>query len=352
VFRDLWDEKGHLILYKIQRFLTIESFLKKVPRMYRTAFSCSALVGDIKAGLARLANPEIAKAKSAYFKDVCAFYGIKTPDIEALHKSLQASVEAISTEELLSVSNALLAENYHESKQFGAFILFKGKTRLLSTASNELFSSVQASFDDGHVFDWATADTLSTRVLGQLLLKDPKTWSPKLQDWSKQADKPWKMRAAAVSFIPACKHIGKAASSASSSSPSWPHSSYCRESLLQIALNVLQRAPNERFPQLGVGWSLRELGASTSANHTAMIAFLRENIALFTREGLSYALEKSPGALQAELTALHKEKKASTTSSSSSSSSSSSAAATSTTASSATVGSKRKRALVDLGSKS
>ena len=55
----------------------------------------------------------------------------------------------------------------------------------------------------------------------------------------------------------------------------------------EICLKTIQN--QERFVQLGTGWLLRNVG---EANKKQLFDFIEGNIQHFTREGLSYAVEK------------------------------------------------------------
>lgn len=103
-----------------------------------------------------------------------------------------------------------------------------------------------------------------------------------VQSWCRSSND-WKQRASCVSFVCLARH-----------------GDY-NEVILDIAKRVIQNP--ERFPQLGVGWVLRELSL---ADESAVVTFIKENYGEFTREGLRYAIEKMEDPLRQEL--LHYEK--------------------------------------------
>lgn len=59
----------------------------------------------------------------------------------------------------------------------------------------------------------------------------------------------------------------------------------------------------ERFAQLGTGWLLRNIG---SVDKNQLFAFLERNIGFFSREGLSYAIEKLTPAERKKIKAMRK----------------------------------------------
>ena len=131
-------------------------------------------------------------------------------------------------------------------------------------------------FVERYVNDWATCDTLSSQVVRKLISAKPE-YAPMVQSWSRSSYD-WKQRASCISFVVLAKH------------------GEYNEVILDIAVHVIQN--QERFPQLGVGWVLRELSL---ADGDAVVGFIKEHYGQFTREGLRYAIEKMDKTLQKQL---------------------------------------------------
>jgi 3-methyladenine DNA glycosylase AlkD len=243
----------------------------------------TTVLAALKSALSAAGNAQRAAQKAAYLKDVCKFYGVMTPVLEAMHKDVVATA-ALSPSDTIAVAKASLADAYHESKHLGVLTLHKGGSRLFKSSGADVFAVVEQAFESEHAADWATVDGLSTRVLGQLVLQDPATWVPRICAWADHTHRPWKLRASAVALIPASKR--------------GLHS----EHLLRVSHKVLL-ATADRFPQLGVGWALREAGVH---HPEAVLTFVRAHLPAFNREALGYALEKTDARVRAEVLAAHK----------------------------------------------
>jgi len=215
---------------------------------------------------------------------VLPFLGVMTPAVEA---AVRAHVPAaLPTPAALEVARACLAHSHHELKQAGVLALHHRRRALLApAAAPAVLALVEAAFDAGHVCDWATSDSLSTRVLAPLVRAHPGTGLPLLEAWGRDTAHPWKQRAAAVAFVPLARDAGA------------PHAA----AALRVCDAVVR--VDSRFPQLGVGWCLRELSVQHPA---AALAFLRARLPLLSAEGLRYALEKTPAADRAALMQEHK----------------------------------------------
>jgi 3-methyladenine DNA glycosylase AlkD len=231
-------------------------------------------VADARLRLLSFSNEEKAMSKSKYFKHVAKFYGVSTPDIEKTY-TLVLQNRFMTSCDSIELASVLLSDEFHEMKQLGVYSLFKAKKVIFSAleSSQATVSVVEAAFDAGNAADWATTDTLSTRVLAEGIRKHGTPIANRVSEW-RSSPIIWKRRSSAVTFVKLAD-------------PKLGYNdlifSICREALLS----------SERFVQLGCGWVLREVSVHSRA---ATTAFIRANIDSISREGLRYALEKYDAA--------------------------------------------------------
>ena len=243
--------------------------------------TASVIVAALRAALSAASSPKVAAEKAAYFKNVAQFYGIKTPQLESIHSQhvvnkLQPSDPTVIRQVIIECVH----DKYHEIKQCGVLTAFKFKKVLHSgTCSEQLLNDVEALFDNQHVYDWATCDTLCSRVLAECIIASPQL-APRIAAW-RGSPLLWKQRAAAVTFVKLAKPA------------------YGFHDTILSTCAVIVQSP-ERFVQLGCGWVLRELSVHY---HASVVAFIKSNYTHFSREGLRYAIEKMNGATRAELLA-------------------------------------------------
>lgn len=133
----------------------------------------------------------------------------------------------------------------------------------------------------GGIRDWGNCDSLSSRVVCELIKRDPSV-ADKIREW-KDADCMWKRRSACVSFVKIARF--------------GDHS----ERIIDICTSTVRC--QERFVQLGTGWVLRELSL---ADRDLVVQFIKDGYAHFTREGLRYAIEKMSADTRRELLGLRK----------------------------------------------
>jgi 3-methyladenine DNA glycosylase AlkD len=241
----------------------------------------------LRAAIAAAGNAKTAASKTMYFKNVCRFAGVKTPQVEAIHRDI--SLPALAAQcGAWPLADQLLREDTHELKQLGCLALYKCVGSLGGVQAADTLTRVGALIQEGHVRDWATSDAISMRVLSRLLREKPlqPAVPATLLQWAQSTDCLWKRRAAVVAFI-------------KSGAPA------CAGGLQSEALAVCNAAltgplGQERFVQLGVGWTMRELGTHDAAT---ALELLRSRYSDISREGLRYALEKTPAAVRAAVMA-------------------------------------------------
>lgn len=224
----------------------------------------------------RLRDPERASQMERYFKRAHPFYGIGSPALRTMVKRVQSEHGASWTAaSLLATSEALLEDTHGEKKLLGGYLLgVPANLRMIGDEPRVV--DALGGFVERHVRDWATCDTLSSQVVRKLIARRPEL-AADVREWCTSSND-WKQRASCVSFVCLARH--------------GEHD----DVILDIAHHVVRNG--NRFPQLGVGWVLRELSLS---DEPAVVAFIKENYAHFTREGLRYAIEKMDKSRRAEM---------------------------------------------------
>jgi len=232
-----------------------------------------------------------------YFKnnEKLKFYGIKAP---VLHKAFAEHYKSeLSTLELpkkLELAKQLILSPYAEQKSFAVSVLAKNVKQLDSSHMTEFGTY----FDGGHIFDWATCDTLSSRVIAEMVRNESGTGKKTKKQQKQDTENAKKARSAIVSVLVSWKD----------SESVWKKRSSCvsfvklarfgdfTEDIIEICTTCVKS--EERFVQLGNGWVLREL---SRANLKLVIQFIKDNYNYFSREGLRYAIEKMDQNLRQKL---------------------------------------------------
>lgn len=187
-----------------------------------------------------------------------------------------AKLDTLRLESQRGIALALLAREHVEDKLAG--ILFLHEKLIKSLGSQDLPSFAKL-FESKAIADWSTCDWFAVKVLANLLkiAPEPSRFAKSLASWRKGSTL-WQKRAAAVALVPSAK-LGNR------------NFAGFVEVALQLSSALLQS--KERFAQTGAGWLLRELWL---ASRGEVERYLRDNLKLFTREGLSYATRKMPAA--------------------------------------------------------
>jgi 3-methyladenine DNA glycosylase AlkD len=212
----------------------------------------------------------------SYFKQIHPFYGIKSADLRSMIRQVQDTHRKNWTAPgLLDTAEILLGYEYGEKKMLGVYLL--GVPHNLKLIQEELHViHTIGMFIENYVHDWATCDGLSSQVVRHIISSKPEYLS-QVKDWCTSSND-WKQRASCVSFLSFARHGTSS------------------DLVIQIARQVINN-PN-RFPQLGAGWLLREISVT---EEDVVVEFIKNNYALFSREGLRYAIEKMNTGLRKEL---------------------------------------------------
>lgn len=221
--------------------------------------------------ISKIAKKENKQNYERYFKNVIKFYGLKTPDLKEIFKKIWPDIKKYDLNNQISLAFELFQSDYSEDKSLAIKILDKNSKYLPLTIISDLERII-----DKHVYDWATCDMLSGRVLRYLIVRD-KNVVKQIINW-KKAKNNWRNRAAAVSFVNLARH-----------------GDYNKE-IIEICQTNIKNP--ERFVQLGTGWVLRELSL---ADLDLVVSFIKKNYRYFSREGLRYAIEKMNSKLKKEL---------------------------------------------------
>nr|CAG4711071.1 unnamed protein product [Naegleria fowleri] len=245
----------------------------------------------VRTTMLRVANKETAAEQAKYFKhapilDKCWK--------ESLREPLQTKFPNVSDQ--LKVAYELMKSKYFEEKNVGIKILAGNVSKIIPKRKKKKNDGEKNSdddelnglkvitdldeqvFQDEHVYDWGTCDSLSSQVICELIKRDS-SLGQVVQQW-KDSSNLWKQRSACVSFVKIAKH------------------EEFNDIILDICKTTVQN--KERFVQLGTGWVLRELSL---ADLDAVTNFIKQNYSHFSREGLRYAIEKMDSKLSAKLLA-------------------------------------------------
>lgn len=225
------------------------------------------------------------------------YYGIKTPQLRSLFQTFYGSrMASQATHVQIYAAYRLMEGAYMEEKSAAVMLLVKNLKHLSDGHVEELGKLV-----DGHVHEWATCDSLSSKVVNLMIKRNNKVASA-VAAW-KDSRSIWRLRCCCVSFVKVARFA--------------KHNAM----IFDICSTCVRH--QERFVQLGVGWLLRELSL---AAQPSVISFIKQNYESFTREGLRYAIEKMPKELRTELLGYQKPSRSKSSGASSSSSSASFAA--------------------------
>ncbi|KAG2389640.1 hypothetical protein C9374_014200 [Naegleria lovaniensis] len=254
----------------------------------------------VRSTLLRVANKETAAEQTKYFKHVIDFHGLKAPMVEkcwkeSLKDPLQTKFPNVSDQ--LKVAYELMKSKYFEEKNVGIKILAGNVSKIIpkrkkkKTGQDSIEDALnglkvitdldEQLFQDEHIYDWGTCDTLSSQVICELIKRDSSLGSI-VQQW-KDSSNIWQQRSACVSFVKIAKH------------------GEFNDIIFDICSTTVQN--KERFVQLGTGWVLRELSL---ADLDAVTMFIKRNYSNFSREGLRYAIEKMDSKLKSKLLAYSK----------------------------------------------
>jgi 3-methyladenine DNA glycosylase AlkD len=237
----------------------------------------SSFQSAVRKALTAQADPLVKENYQRYFKNAVTLIGVRSPEIKIVFREVFPLLAQCTPEQCVEQAFLLLGSEYLEEKQIGVSVL----SRIEKKLTEQFVRRVEPVFDRS-VTDWATCDALSGRVLRYILRRDDAA-RKRVVGWSK-ADYLWRQRASAVAFVNEARH-----------------GNYNGD-IVYICRNIVNN--QERFVQLGMGWVLRELSL---ADQKLALVFLAAHYPKISREGLRYAIEKMPAALQKRILAEHAE---------------------------------------------
>lgn len=216
-------------------------------------------------------NSSSALAKEKYFKNVIKSYGIKSHELSLISKDIKPAVKTLIQDgqkgEFQNLISLLFNELYIESKRIGIELFGSIQSKDYKLGVEDLKFIEEEIFDKNLAFDWGTVDTLSSKVIHQIIINNADSVAT-MKNWSRSVNI-WKKRSSCVSFVKLARH--------------GQHSN----DILDICNSCLE--DDERFVQLGVGWVLREVYL---CNGDKAVEFIKANSTRMSREGIRYAVEK------------------------------------------------------------
>ncbi len=174
-------------------------------------------------------------------------------------------------EELLALATALAHRDFAEEKLAGIVLLQDHAIDRLDP--RHALPRLAAWFDNGHVQNWFTCDSLCLRVLGPMIAKSGRPVARRIAGWQ-HAPGVWRRRAACVSFLDL----------APNGDANFPGFTYL---VMDVCSATIR--DTDRFAQAGTGRVLRELSRSQAP---AVIAFIGEHLTAFNRESLRIATSR------------------------------------------------------------
>ena len=205
-------------------------------------FATGSAVDNI---VGRLDQRAVAKTKAwweSYLKGEIEFRGVPMAGIRQSVHGWHDEIEP-DNEFLKEAALALLRQPVAEDKLAGILIFQELLLPADLTEWRADLASLEAVFDEGHLWDWNTCDWLCVRVLGPLADRNGEPCARAIASWT-DAPGLWRRRAAVVAFVNlAAQGDGLFEGFVD---------------LLLGACTANTRDP-ERFSQTSIGWVLREL---------------------------------------------------------------------------------------------
>lgn len=247
------------------------------------------LIASLGAQLDRAASAKSRAFWEKYLKGTIPFRGVPMGEIRReLHAWWPATGGQMPLDAQKALAFRMFQGRFCEDKLAGTLLLHE---ILLPELSLEDVTSIGEIFDRGEIADWNTCDWFCVKVLGNLVARDlpSKEIAKAITSW-RTADALWKRRAANVAFVNLAKRGER----------NFP--GFVKLMLETCKITVRS---SERFAQTGVGWLLRELSAAAKEE---VLAFTEEHLAIMSREGVHYVIERMSKREQSEILNRHLEK--------------------------------------------
>ncbi len=246
------------------------------------------LTAALHARLDAAASPQSRAFWEAYMKGALPFRGVPMAGVRAAVVAWWRADGPAGLPEAAQKALALqLFEGAHGEDKLAGILALQGP--LFDRLGAADLAAFAALFDRGLVADWSTCDWLCLKVLGPLVARQlpDRGLADALAAW-REAPTLWRRRAANVAFVNLAK-------GGDAHFPGFTQ--------LMFATCAVTVRCEARFAQTGVGWLLREVAR---ADRDGVLAFVDAHLGCMSREGVRYALEHQPKALQTEVIARHK----------------------------------------------
>jgi len=222
------------------------------------------IISKVQKGLQALAQQNGATPKAPYSKLSC-------PNIKSvLKEAWKEYLGDLSVDESKNVAHSLLSLDSWVEMYIGTLILEKLKKHI----EKDDILKIEALFSKGHLTGWAITDAVCGYVFRYWVTGSVEN-TKYICEW-KNSDCLWLQRSSCVAFVNLAKHGDNA-----------PNFKGFMKMLDETCEKTIKNP--ERFAQLGTGWLLRNIG---TADKKQLTEFLERNMSYFSREGLSYAVEK------------------------------------------------------------
>jgi 3-methyladenine DNA glycosylase AlkD len=224
------------------------------------------IASEIKRGLRRIADQQVAERGRAFFKEPVRLMGVRAADMHRIAREVYVRVRSHwQLEQAVSLCDLLLPDGRFEVRAVAILLC----ERFSQSFRKSLFVKAQQWIEAGYCDSWGMVATICPCVLGPLIARYPEL-SARTRRWTRSANR-WLRRAAAVSFVKLArrgKHLDEA---------------------YDIAGRLL--ADPDDLVRKATGWLLREAGRT---DHTLLEAFVREHGRKCSRTTLRYAIEHFP----------------------------------------------------------
>jgi len=212
-----------------------------------------------------------ALAKERTSTPTGSYAGLSCPDIRSVLKDAwKEYLSEISTDEAKQVAHSLMGLDHWAESYIGMLMFDKMKKHI----EKDDIQKIEALFNAGNLEGWAMTDSACSYIFRHWVTGNVEN-TKYICAW-KNSDCLWLQRASCVAFINLAKHGDKA-----------PNFKGFLKMLDETCETTIKN--QERFAQLGTGWLLRVIG---TANKKQLEDFIERNLEYFSREGLSYAVEK------------------------------------------------------------
>ena len=216
----------------------------------------------LRSELASAADPKFRDGQKWFFKEPVDPYGVRTVHLHRIVRDLYKRVKGWRAADRNRLCTAMW-KNRKLEESIAVCHLYRRFACECAECEFRLFER----WLDRFVMTWATCDGLSTWLLAASLQNEPKLIG-ELAGWTTSPNR-WRRRSSAVSLLQEAKSGRN----------------------LDVILDIATRLAGDRddMVEKGVGWLLKE----TYPQHPlAVVGFLRENRARFSRTTLRYAAEK------------------------------------------------------------